>query len=477
MTRTFKAHPLFILNLLKPFLFVLIFPLIKGLYQYLRYRSVDGILSLEIILFAIIFFIAFMRYRSIKINVHENRLSIKSGVLFIKKAAIKLSQVSCVKTSQSPLDAVFGAVTYRINTEAGKYGKPDFEFKLSRKDSERLSVLLYGNQGNRAVKFSLYKLAFLAATTSSAFTGIIISVPIINKLGNLLGIALNEMLFNEINTASEKMNNFFPPIVNIVTLILLAGYTVAFIYSLLKYINFRLFLERDRLEIRSGFLVRYRTAFKKQSIKNVTVEQTSLMRIFKRYSINISVGGYGYGQKERAVLVPCGRRVEIKSHFSAYFPFLKAEGKAIRPQRGKKNKRRFFFLPVSYLAVIFFVSVTLMVKFPLFQSLILFVAAVTASIVLYYTDLCLFNYRFGKLRFGEKNIYAQGSRGFNTCEFYCPKENVGEIKVIRYPNDLRFKTCKVKITVRSEGADSIRIKNLDYEKTLQAINKTFNINV
>ena len=125
MTRTFKAHPLFILNLLKPFLFVLIFPLIKGLYQYLRYRSVDGILSLEIILFAIIFFIAFLRYRSIKINVHENRLSIKSGVLFVKNAAINLSQVSCVKTSQSPLDAVFGAVTYRINTEAGKYGKPD----------------------------------------------------------------------------------------------------------------------------------------------------------------------------------------------------------------------------------------------------------------------------------------------------------------------------------------------------------------
>lgn len=477
MKGTFRAHPLFILNLLKPFLFVLIFPLIKGLYQYLRYHSVDGVLSREIILFAIIFFLAFLRYRSIKINVHQNRLSIKSGIIFVKEAAMKLSQVSSVKTTQTPLDAVFGAVTYRINTEAGKHGKPDFEFKLSRKDSERLSVLLYGENSNRAVKFSLYKLAFLAATTSSAFTGIIISVPIIKKIGNLLGIAINEMLFNEINTASEKLNNFFPPIVNIVTLILLAGYTVAFIYSLLKYINFRLFLEKDSLEIRSGFLVCYRTAFKKHSVKNVTVEQTVLMRIFRRYSINVSVGGYGDGQKERAVLVPCGRRIEVKSHFSVYFPFLKAEGKAVRPEKGKRNKRRFFFLPVSYLAVVFLVSLTLMVKFPFFDSLILFVSAVTASIILYYTDLCLFNYRFGKLRFGEKNIYARGSRGFNTCEFYCPKENVGEIKLIRYPNDLRFKTCKVKITVRSEGADSIRIKNVDYCKTLQAINETFKINV
>ena len=84
------------------------------------------------------------------------------------------------------------------------------------------------------MRFSLYKLAFLAATTSSAFTGILISVPVINKLGKLLGIALNQVLFNRINEASGKMNKYFPPIVNMVTLVLLFGYIVSFVYSFLK---------------------------------------------------------------------------------------------------------------------------------------------------------------------------------------------------------------------------------------------------
>ncbi|MBQ3817161.1 MAG: PH domain-containing protein [Clostridia bacterium] len=477
MKQKFKVHPLFIFNTIKPFLFVLVLPLIKGVYQYLRYRNLSGVLSLEIISFAVILFIAYIKYRFTRILVYDDRISIRTGVLFIKETELPRSAISSVRRVQSLFDAVFGAVTYQINTEAGKRGKADFEFKLSKKSADYLSDYLYNTKNERTVRFSLYKLAFLAATTSSAFTGILISVPVINKLGKLLGIALNQVLFNRINEASGKMNKYFPPIVNMVTLVLLFGYIVSFVYSFLKNLNFRLSIREDMVKIKSGFLVRYSTVFKKRAVKDVTVEQTPFMRIFKRYSIKVSVGGYGGGRKENAVLVPCGKRTEISSQFSAYFPFLKSEGKAIRPKRSPLMKRRFLSLPMIYSLLTAIIAAILIIKFPPFGRLTLFVAFIAISVILYYTDLCLFNYRFGKVRLCEKNVYARSSIGFKTQEIYCPSENIGQIKITQYAADRKYGTCKLRLTVRSEGADSIKVRNLDYKRIIEEINKTFKTQV
>ena len=51
MKKIFKAHPLMILSFVKPFLFVLLLPVIKGFLQYVTVKTVDGVLGLEIFLF------------------------------------------------------------------------------------------------------------------------------------------------------------------------------------------------------------------------------------------------------------------------------------------------------------------------------------------------------------------------------------------------------------------------------------------
>ena len=68
---------------------------------------------------------------------------------------------------------------------------------------------------------------------------------------------------------------------------------------------------------------------------------------------------------------------------------------------------------------------------------------------------------------------AKGIKGLGTREIRCPKEKVGEIKLIRYPADLKHNTCKAKITVRSESADRLRILHFDYNDTKKAILKGF----
>ena len=367
-------------------------------------------------------------------------------------------------------------MTYRINTEAGPKGSADFEFKLSLKDSKEVSRCLFGEKNPKAVKFSVFKVAVMAATTSSAVTGMIIGVPIINKTGKLLGLALDKMLFDEINNVSGHVNSYFPPIVNTVTLIFLLAYAVSFFYSLFKYINFKLFLEEDNLEVRSGFFVRSRTSFKKKSVKDVIIDQTPLMRLFKRYAMKVSVGGYGNSKSESAVIVPSGRRGEIKRQFSIYFPFLAPDGRLLHAKRDNRTKRRFLYFPTLYFIITLTISPVLSLVFKSFSRLILFLTVVACCMIMYYAYLCIFEFRFGKLKMG-KNIFAQTIKGFNTCELYCPRENVGQIKLIRNIPDIPRKTCKVVVSVCSESADSIKVRHLNYDEVKNSIAECYGVEV
>ena len=134
MKKEFKAHPLMIVSLIKPFLFILILPVLKGVIQYIIRREVTGVLTLELIAFMIISLIAGLRCKSFRLICGKTTATVKVGIFFKTKSVIGIDKLSSVQTVQNPIDAVFRSVTYKINTEAGPKGKPEFEFKLSVKD-------------------------------------------------------------------------------------------------------------------------------------------------------------------------------------------------------------------------------------------------------------------------------------------------------------------------------------------------------
>ena len=274
--------------------------------QYIEYGYVTTILGQEIIVLLAILIYGVLRWRLFRLTLDETTVIVRDGLFVERKAVIPISGLSSVQSEQNPLDYIFGSVTFRINTEAGSRQKTDYSFKLSRKDARLVADLLYGHKSGEPIRFSPIKIAVLAAATSSAFTGILVGVPILNNTAKLAGVGVNEIL-EQLNTVSNKFQTYFPPIVNTVTLILLGSFAVSFIYSFLRYLKFRIYLDEDRVEVRSGLFVMQRTSFKKRSINNVIIEQTPLMILLKRYAMKVNVGGYGEAKAESQVLVPCGK--------------------------------------------------------------------------------------------------------------------------------------------------------------------------
>ncbi len=475
MKKEYRAHPLMIAKFIKPFLFVLFLPVIRAVLQYINVGEIEGFLTLEFISFAVITLIAALRCMAFRVVCDGKSVFIRMGIVFVRKCEIEISKLSSVQTVRNPFDIIFSSMTFKINTEAGALKKSDFEFKLKFSDGKELSRMLYGGETVSKQRFSPIKVAIMAAATSSAFTGMIIGVPIINRAGNLLGVALSDMLLNEINNVSSKIETHFPPIVNTVSLIFLLAYLVSFVYSFLKYVNFRVILGEEKLEVRSGFFSKVRTAFRRASVNDVKIEQTALMLLLRRYSMKVSVGGFGDTKSESQVMVPSGKYGEIKKDFSFYFPFLIPDNRYITPKRSVLNQSRFLFWPGILLISVLIISIPCAVIFDEFTRFIFFLTVVALVFVFYYAYISLLEYKNGKLSLGA-NVFVQGKKGLRTCELYCPKEKVGQIIITRFFTDFYYKTCKVRVTLCSESADTIQLRHIDYETAKQEVMKSFNIN-
>ncbi len=478
MNKTFRAHPLMIFNFLKPFLFVLLIPVVRGLIQYAASGEYDSILYFEVVLLIALFVIGLMRWWCFKLILNEERhaITVVSGLFFRRRAKINIDKLSSVQTKQNPLEFICQAVTFRLNTEAGNIDKADYEFKLSVKSAKKVSTLLYGKGDNKKIRFSLFKIAVLAATTSSAFTGILVGVPLIYRAGNLLEIAISDMLINEINNVSQKIQTYFPPVVNAISLVFLGSYLFSFLYSLFNYLNFQLMLGQDKMEIRSGLFVRTRTAFKKAAINNVRIEQSFLMLLLRRFAMRVSVGGYGESKGRSEVVIPLEKGQEIRKHFAEYLPFFKCDtGVYIKPRPTSINRSRFLFFPMGYFICAVVLATIIGLRFDDFTRFVIFSLWVICTLIFIHAWFCLFECFKGKVDFGE-NVFIRSRRGFKTCELYCPKENVGEVKLVRFPADMWHHTCRLRITVRSERADSLCVRHLDYDTVKQTVNEYFNIN-
>lgn len=469
----FKAHPTMIMRLTKPYLFVLILPLIRAVVQYVKNRKIDGLLHLEIMAFTLVAAIAVWGWRVINISFDGRRIAIKKGILIKSYSVIDVSRLSSVLIKQNIVDYMLGCASCSISTEAGRPGKNDFDIKLRLDDAKKLYYMVYGEERMEIIKFSAFKIALLAATTSSSATGIIVGVPIINRASDLVGVAISDMLLDEINNVSSKFSSIFPPVVNTVTIVLLFAYGLSFLISFIKNINFKLKNGKNIIEIQTGLLARKKIMFRKSNVNNVCIEQAPLMRMFKKHTMRVSVGGYGDSKGVKAVIVPIASRNELKKQLKVYFKNFQKIKSCIRPRQARIQLNRFLLAPSAIALGVIGVSAILMIAFPYFDRLILFLGLVALSVDLYYGSVCYHNYKFGRAHIGD-NVFVSGSAGLKIRELYCDKNRIGVIKLLQTPADRHFKTCKAKLIVRSESADSVKIKNVSIAATIEQINNTYN---
>ncbi|MBQ6816460.1 MAG: PH domain-containing protein [Clostridia bacterium] len=466
------AHPIMIFYYLKPFWFVLIIPLIKAIVSAVIKAEVNNVLLNELFISVVLITYSVIKWKKLKINISSDFIEIYLGVVRRRYANIPINKISTIETTKSPLDYIFGTQKVKINTEAGKQGSADFWFKLNVGDVKKVTELYPEKVTPKTIKFSAVRVAVMAATSSSAFTGIVLVVPIINQAVRLLGTAVTDLLLDRINKIGQLFSKFMPPVVNTVTVVFLISYFIAFLISFFKSVNFKVVFAGKKTGVFSGLLVLRKVLFNTKSVNSVCIEQTPLMRFFARYLLRVGIGGYGNRKGDRAVVVPSAKRDEVHELFSVLFPKFEPADNKIKPH--KNTRWRFYYLPTLFLAVSVILYLVLSYSFPVFKGLISFGFIVTACVLAYYYSLAEYNTKHSCISVAPV-IYANYTRWSATREMFCEHNRIGIIHITRWPVDKRKNTCNVRLTVRSEAAESITVKHISYNELTDEIKSLYQI--
>lgn len=488
-SKNFKTHPIAILTYLKPFLFVLLIPLLKAGVQFLADRKADNIIISETVTAILITVYALLKYRHFLLRIEGDTLYMRFGVVVSRQVKIKIKKISSVELTRNPLDYLFSAATVKINTEAGRKGRADYSFKLSLNAARQLKDITSDEENEQkiAIKFSPVKIALAAAATSSTTTGIIIAVPIIWRAGKLLDMAIEDMLLKEINNVSNRFSGHIPPIVNAITIISLFFYLISFIYTFFKSTGFKLVLKNKTIDISSGFFVRKNISLKKSAINSVSIEQTPIMQLLKKSLLRVEISGYGGAKGETATVIPASENYNIKREAQLMFPqfkFLcseeefqsdeKTKSYPVRTGERRRSLFRLLTIPFYWLAVVLIAYPLLSGVFVPFADLVAFLTVICIGIIGYRFFLCFYNHKNGQMFFGDV-VYACYSKGIKTRRMYCDAKKIGMITITEYPIDRKAKTCKVKIRMRSESSDYMSVKCISAEKIKKQIAKVYNL--
>lgn len=467
---SYRVHPLSVLDYITPYFFVFLLPFARfSLNSLLDIRLPVALIS-EIVFCLVIIVFSTIKWKNTSLKYKNNSLEIAEGLFFRKKTEIQLERITVIEVITDLRGRMFGCALVRINTEAGSKGKADFQIRLRSRDAAALLCDVGMRENGKTVRFSPFRVVLTAASISSALGGLLLVSPAIKRIGDLLGVAMEQVLIDRINTLNTAVS-LFPPAVNAAVIILTVLYGIAFLISFCKLANLRV-TPSSTIKVERGLIIRKQIFISSANISSVITEQTPIMRLLKRYILKINVAGYAGKRAESAVLVPCATRRETEGILDG-----EEEGEAsVRLKPHPSQRRRFYLKPTVLLLASLAVSATSAALFEQLGQLIAFCELAIVLIILYYFSLARYDAVSSALIIGDK-ISAKHSRGSVVRAVCCDARRIGVIDISRWPRDRWEGTCRIRLLQCAKNDDYIKLKHLPYTETKSAVSRLCGHNI
>ncbi len=286
----------------------------------------------------------------------EEHLIVESGVLNKKRIEIPFSSITTVDLSQNILYQMFKVYKIKVDNasqtnEATNQSKINLTLKVD--EAIKFKQIITSTNNIETVSKELEDRAIEADIRDFIKLGLLQSkftyiLSILAVFGSLTG-AIVPILKDRIVGAL---------IIAFVVVALITIYLVAVIMSILKsvlkYYNFKVLADEDTLKVQYGLFNKKSFSLQKAKINGIILKQSILMRIFKLYTAEVIVIGYGdkseQGGMEQAIIYPIASRDKVKEIVNTLLPEYSLDYTLCKSER--KAIRYFFISPLFIFAIV-----------------------------------------------------------------------------------------------------------------------------
>lgn len=312
----YHEHPLKIIKNASKNIWLLIFPLLRGIRTIhldldVFYNWIMGA-WFDILVLLLILGYGWVRWLFTWFRFDDNEVTLISGIIVKRETTIPYSNISAVTAEHSFYLRPFRAVRININTCGGTLNSADMSLLMRRSDSWQLHHKMPVSHDKQKKTFEirpkLLTMIFFSFVFSSSLSGAIYIAALFFQFGKASKDLLEHELKDALNQLTSEVSSKFalsiPPAAVIVGILIIVTWLMSFISNILRYAGFSIKKEKNSIQVKMGTFTRRNFYIITDKINYIDMHQSLIMKIFRKTSLNISCSGYGNQKNELPVLLP-----------------------------------------------------------------------------------------------------------------------------------------------------------------------------
>lgn len=244
----------------------------------------------------------------------ERSIYYQTGVWNIKNREIPFDKVNTVDISEGILDKLLNLSHIKIDTGSVHTDESEISILLNKHRAIEIKnrILNRTNEDIEEIPYKAYRVSM-----KDLFTYAIVSNPIFNGMGivfvgyKFLDEYVMKIFFNETKNIKPTWDYSFYEYIWIIMGVIIFCIFISMIHSFIKYYHFKVYTEKDKLNVSYGLFSKKKYAFDRKKIKGIYMKQNIIMQLFHISTIEIESIGYGDEKGEKAILYPvCSKMLQ-----------------------------------------------------------------------------------------------------------------------------------------------------------------------
>lgn len=461
-----KPHFLFVLNLLYPYLTLLIIPVIRGFWQYVigKEGTISQFLLWEFLILIAVIIVAIIKLKMTSIVFDEN-ISIKKGLFCRVEYTIKKDKSMITVIESNPILRLIGVFRLKIYTEAGRRSRPDESILIGVKDAKKLYEINAVN--GQSVRSNTYGEVIMSAALSSSATGILLSIPIVKLSFSLLGESLPSLLPKIRSQALKDIQLL--KLGQYITVLLVVGYIISFFVLFFRNYGFSSVRSNGKIILQSGKLPRRTVFLSENSINAVKFVTAPLMLLAKKCAVKFSACGYGLGKGEIGLLVPSVKPSIAKGLTKWLLPSYNFINDGLVPP--KKAIRRCIKLPLAFILISVVSTIFAYRLYPSTLKPLLPIMSFVILLIVVWSAMRIYGFFKSGLSLTETEIKMKFVKMFHFTEIQSLKRELFCIKISVTPFDRLHGQCSVSVRFQGKNKDTAKVKYIELCKIKEFFGK------
>lgn len=465
-------HPIKIIKLMTKNFWLLLIPLVRGLihlhgdiYSWVRGAWVD------ILVILVIAGAAFLRWYFTWYELRGSSIVIKRGVIARARFTVPFTSVCAISAERKFFFRPIRAVNLYLDTNSGTIENADIQITVSLKDYETLFKLISKRKDPSGFKTSYRpsqtNLVLFSFVFSSTLSGVVFLATLLIQSSKIVGRSLEQTLMTAVTDVSHKLAFGLPPLAIAVSLVMAAGWIFSFASNLLRHLGFKIERINKIINIRTGFFTKRHYYINSDKINYADLRQNLLTKLFSIMSVHVNCSGYGKAKNEIPVFVPITTKDQVFSSLQLLLPNMSVVDGGIKPRWNYFF--RFIWVPLFAMLGIPVAAFILNMFFPLWNSMILFVA-VMSEIPIIWLLIAKFTHFFTtRISYSDKSLCLKYSFGYAFHTILIPKNKIAKITVRQSIFQTPARSCDVRIYSNSEFTKCHRVICMPIDDVLELL--------